>query len=111
MAAAEPAAERDTSSEDGVMAIGHGDRVLALNARGERNERIALTGIVRGRDFPVIWICRPEEWVTAQAEGCEPEGVPWPAEDVQPVSESAATSGERLLRNPPPGGIPPARMA
>jgi hypothetical protein len=35
-----------------------------------------------GRDFLVVWICRPEEWIAAQAEGHEPEGVPWPAEDV-----------------------------
>lgn len=35
-----------------------------------------------GRDFAVVWICRPEEWEAAQAEGREPEGVPWPAEDV-----------------------------
>lgn len=64
------------------MNVKPGDTVLALNARGERGERIALTSVVMGRDFPVIWVCRPEEWIAAQAEGREPEGVPWPAEDV-----------------------------
>jgi hypothetical protein len=64
------------------MNIKPGDRVLALNARGERGERVALTEVVMGRDFLVVWICRPEEWVAAQAEGREAVGVPWPAEDV-----------------------------
>jgi hypothetical protein len=69
------------------MSITPGDHVIALNARGERSERIALTGVVQGHDFPVVWICRPEEWVASQAEGREPEGVPWPAEDVSPLAE------------------------
>jgi hypothetical protein len=64
------------------MNITRGSRVVAVNARGEHGERVALSGIVQGRDFPVVWICRPEEWDAAQAEGRNPEGVPWPAEDV-----------------------------
>lgn len=64
------------------MDITRGSRVVAVNARGEHGERIALTGIVPGRDFPVVWICRPEEWDAAHAEERDPEGVPWPAEDV-----------------------------
>ena len=70
------------------MNIKPGDRVLALNARGERSERIALTEVVMGRDFPVVWICRPEEWVAARAEGREPDGVPWPAEDVSLLADA-----------------------
>ena len=71
------------------MGITPGERVLALNARGERGERVALTGVVQGRDFPVVWICRPEEWEAARAEEREPEGVPWPAEDVSSLTEAA----------------------
>jgi hypothetical protein len=36
-----------------------------------------------GGDFEVIWAVRPEEWEEAQAQDSEPEGIPWPAEDVQ----------------------------
>jgi hypothetical protein len=70
------------------MEIKAGDHVIAVNARGERSERIALSEVVMGRDFPVIWICRPDEWITAQAEGRQPESVPWPAEDVHPQQDA-----------------------
>lgn len=70
------------------MNVKPGDVVLALNARGERGVRIALTSIVMGRDFPVIWVCRKEEWIAAQAEGRDPDGVPWPAEDVTLLEEA-----------------------
>jgi hypothetical protein len=76
------------------MDIKPGERVLALNARGERGERVALSGPVMGRDFLVIWICRPEEWVAAHAEGRKPEGVPWPAEDVTPLAEGRSVDHE-----------------
>jgi hypothetical protein len=46
-------------------------------------ERVALTGVVMGSDFQVVWVCRPEEWVNADREHRTPEGVPWPAEDVR----------------------------
>lgn len=65
-----------------------GDHVDALDAEGERLPRRALGGMVDGADFPVVWVCREEEWRAAQSEGREPEGVPWPAEDVR-LRESA----------------------
>jgi hypothetical protein len=71
------------------MNIKAGDRVVAVNARGERGERVALSGIVMGRDFPVVWICRTEEWEAARAADRDPEGVPWPAEDVALLKEEA----------------------
>jgi hypothetical protein len=59
-----------------------GDHVEVIDAEGERLSRRALSGIVDGEDFPVVWVCREEEWTAAKREGREPEGVPWPAEDV-----------------------------
>lgn len=68
-----------------------GDVVLAVNAFGERNRRRALSGVLaQGHDFPVVMICREEEWEAALAEGREPEGVPWPAEDVEPIDPAMA---------------------
>jgi hypothetical protein len=67
-----------------------GARVQAKSADGKMLTRRALTGVVMGQDFPVVWICREEEWEAAEQEGREPEGVPWPAEDVEPdVNETA----------------------
>jgi hypothetical protein len=60
-----------------------GSRVLARSAFDELLERRAITGVQPGRDFPVVWVCSEQEWQDARAQGREPEGLPWPAEDVQ----------------------------
>lgn len=64
------------------MSLSPGETVNATNAFGQKLERVALTGVVAGHDFPVVWVCHPDEWEASQREGREPEGVPWPAEDV-----------------------------
>jgi hypothetical protein len=61
-----------------------GDQVEVVDAEGERLRRRTLGGVVDGVDFPVVWVCREEEWLAAQREGRKPDGVPWPAEDVHP---------------------------
>ena len=66
-----------------MKTIDHGDLVTATDAEGVLLPKRALGGIIQGVDFPVVWVCREEEWEAAQQEGREPEGVPWPAEDVQ----------------------------
>jgi hypothetical protein len=66
-----------------MAVIEPGSRVLARSAFDELLERRALTGVQPGHDFPVVWVCSEEEWQDAQAEGREPEGLPWPAEDVR----------------------------
>lgn len=60
-----------------------GMAVLARDARGRLLPRRALTPVQRGGDFLVVWVCREEEWEAAEREDREPEGVPWPADDVQ----------------------------
>jgi hypothetical protein len=59
--------------------------IRVRDVHGHWLERIALGGVVQGRDFPVVWACRPEEWERAVREGDEPVGAPWPAEDVEPA--------------------------
>jgi hypothetical protein len=61
--------------------------VVARDAEGEDLPRRALTGVVDGHDFPVVWVCREEEWTEAEQEHRKPEGAPWPAEDVSIVSD------------------------
>jgi hypothetical protein len=69
-----------------------GDHVEAVDAEGERLPRRALGGVVDGEDFPVIWVCREDEWVAASREGRQPEGVPWPAEDVSTPAATGAVA-------------------
>ena len=66
--------------------IAAGARVEAKTASGRTLIRRAVTGTVMGEDFPVIWICREEEWEAASREGRAPEAVPWPAEAVRPAA-------------------------
>jgi hypothetical protein len=45
---------------------------------------------VAGQDFPVVWLCPHEEWEAAAKENRDPEGVPFPAEDVRAVEQTPA---------------------
>jgi hypothetical protein len=64
------------------MEIKRGDAVTVRTAFGDLLERVALTGVEMGRDFPVVWVCSRDEWEARIDEGTELEGLPWPAEDV-----------------------------
>jgi hypothetical protein len=61
-----------------------GDLVDAVSTTGTLR-RVAVTNVVRGHRFPVVWVCAVEEWEQANLEEREPDAVPWPAEDVEPV--------------------------
>jgi hypothetical protein len=62
--------------------IVEGMRVTVRSADNRRLARRAVTGEVEGDDFPVIWVCREEEWEAAMAEDRPPIAIPWPVEDV-----------------------------
>lgn len=68
------------------MAIERGDRVVVRDAMGHDLERRALSGVEMS-DFEVVWVCLPEEWDAALVEGRNPEGVPFPADDVRLADE------------------------
>jgi len=65
------------------MAINVGDHVLARTADGKDLPRRAVSEVIEGEDFPVVWVTTEEEWDEAQAHGNRPDAWPWPAEDVQ----------------------------
>jgi hypothetical protein len=65
-----------------TTSIQQGDRIIARDAFGRENERRAITGVVAGQDFAVVWLCGEDEWDAAARAGREPSGVPFPAEDV-----------------------------
>lgn len=71
--------------------ITRGATLEAASADGSTRSLRALTGVVPGGDFAVVWACSEREWESAKAEGREPEGIPWPAEDVR-VAEAAGVS-------------------
>ena len=66
-----------------MAVIEPGSRVLARSAFDELLERRAVTGVQPGHDFPVVWVCSEEEWQAARGVDREPQGLPWPAEDVR----------------------------
>jgi hypothetical protein len=68
------------------MTISPGTHVLAKAADGQELPRRAVTDVIDGEDFPVVWVTTEDEWESAEAEGRRPEAWPWPAEDVQPVA-------------------------
>lgn len=67
-----------------------GDQVVAMSASDRLVERRAVSAVVDGNDFPVIWLCTEAEWRAAHSEKREPAAIPWPAEDVHPSAKSAS---------------------
>jgi hypothetical protein len=70
-----------------MQTIERGDMVLARTATNEWVRRRALTGPVQGMDFPVVWVCREEDWSRAASTPTKEVGVPWPADEVRPSAE------------------------
>lgn len=48
----------------------------------------AVTGVIDGDDFPVVWVCGEAEWQAATADRRDPQAVPWPADSVREVSKA-----------------------
>lgn len=77
-----PVSEYEMEGFRHMLAIEKGDLILVRDAVGATLRRRALTGVTRGGDFPVVWACPEREWAEAQEQSRDPEGIPWPAEDV-----------------------------
>ncbi|MDX6697695.1 MAG: hypothetical protein QOE65_1092 [Solirubrobacteraceae bacterium] len=75
-----------------MEAIEQGVRIEVRDIHGQWLERIALGGVVDGRDFPVVWACREKEWDAAADEEREADGTPWPAEDVRVAVKSGSAT-------------------
>ena len=61
----------------GSMAITSGMLVWVRTAGGERVPMRALSGPVKGRDFPVVWVCTEDDYAAAIG-GDESVSIPWP---------------------------------
>jgi hypothetical protein len=62
-----------------------GDLVEVRTSGERRLQRRAASGVVPGASFPIVWVCRDEEWQQAPAEAREPNVTPWPADAVLPL--------------------------
>jgi len=77
-----------------------GQTVVARTASDREIEKRAVTGVVMGHDFPVVWVSRPEEWEAAERDGRKPDAVPWPAEDVRSPFEKFTDLTRRIMAVP-----------
>jgi hypothetical protein len=74
-----------------MTAIEPGARVIIRTADGKELPRRAVTAVVDGMDFPVVWVTTEGEWTEAQGNGHRPYALPWPAEDVELSAEAAVS--------------------
>lgn len=63
------------------MKIEPGSRVIVIDAAGNEHEVTATSDVVRGRDFPVVWVDMPRH------DGAGVTNMPWPADAVRPAKE------------------------
>ena len=72
------------------MEIVRGARLEVETANGDHVVMRALGRPGRGRDVVVVWVCTEDEFKSAEIEGEQPHGIPWPL------------SAVRLLNDPEP---------
>jgi hypothetical protein len=73
--------------QDELMKIDSGTFLLVTTASGDKVRMRAIGVPVRGKDFPVVWVCVPEEY-----DSDEPlrRAIPWPLDAVEVMEDSAA---------------------
>lgn len=60
-----------------------GDRVAARDIHGNLLPMRAMTAVMDGKDFPVVWVCHEDHWDPSLSGPNPARGIPWPAEDVE----------------------------
>ena len=69
-----------------------GDFVVVRDAHGAEITMRALTGLHHGRSFPIIRVCKVEDW---PPDNDDDKGIPWPAEAVLGRVGLSAGEGRR----------------
>lgn len=67
----------------GFMEIQPGVRLQVVTASDATVTMRALSRPVKGRDFPIVWVCTEDEYENALADGGDAEGIPWPLSAVK----------------------------
>ena len=70
-----------------MLTVLEGTLVTVRTADDRLVSRRAVSGVVDGDDFPVVWVCSVEEWTAAQTEKRAPLCLSWPATDVLPYQK------------------------
>ena len=71
------------------MEIQRGALLECETAGGDHVTMRALGAVVQGStNFPVVWVCTPEEYERAVAAGTEPDGIPWPSSALRVLGAS-----------------------
>ena len=65
------------------MEIEPGTVLEVTTASGSTVRMRAIGRPTKGRDFPVVWVCTEPEYERAQADGDEPDALPWPLDAVR----------------------------
>lgn len=68
------------------MTISRGDVLEATTASGTAVTMRAMGAPIQGRDFPVVWVCTEDEWLRAEGDGDDPDGLPWPLDAVHELT-------------------------
>ena len=63
-----------------------GQAVTVFTADKRAVRMVALTSVVKGDDFPVVWVCSEAEYASATKSGLTPAGIPWPSEHVRALA-------------------------
>jgi hypothetical protein len=69
------------------MTFTAGQRVSARTSANRLIAKRAVTPVVKGADFDIVWVCGEKEWEAAEREGRKANATPWPASAVQPLSD------------------------
>lgn len=56
--------------------IVEGNRVFVRSADNRIIARRAVSGVVTGDDFLVVWVCQEDEWIAAGREQRPPNSIP-----------------------------------
>jgi hypothetical protein len=70
------------------MQIIPGDHLAARTARGTTVPRRAVSGVVAGNMFKIVWVCEESEYRAAASEHREPNATPWPANAVEKAADA-----------------------
>lgn len=77
-----------------TMEIQRGTFLTCATAGGGRVIMRALSSVEQGLDFPVVWVCIPEEYEHTEATEGGPHGIPWPLTAVQ-VAEGVESNAAK----------------
>gem|GEM_PF-2165107 len=75
-----------------MFTVLEGQLVTVRTADNRLLPRRAVTGVVEGHDFLVVWVCTDREWQRGSVGVAPALAIPWPAADVMPYQNTDVTT-------------------